>query len=146
MKTKTKTEKYDQFLHAVSLCLTRRCQEFEDAKKEFLERAQKFPTDTIAWYGESVCEKEETYRAVQHAKHCLNTCSGPDGTFIPGAKYQTRRQLFAAIAADFRNSIIDDCTGGSSTSEFRNAAKRRAARGRAKALRDIEQLLDHEAI
>ena len=146
MKTKTKTEKYDQFLHAVSLCLTRRCREFEEQKKDFLEHAHNYPTDAIAWYGESLCESEEAYRAVQYAKHCLNTCSGPDGTFIPGAKYQTRRELFAWIAAEFRSSIIDDCTGGSSTSEFSNAAKRRTARGRAKALRDIEQLLDHEAI
>jgi hypothetical protein len=141
-----KTKTYDQFQHALSLCLTRRCQEFEDARKEFLERAKKYPTDAIAWYGESVCESEEAHRAIQHAEHCLRTCSGPDGTFIPGATYQTRRELFADIAADFRNSIIDDCTGGSSTSEFSNAAKRRTARGRAKALRDIERLLDHEAI
>lgn len=148
MKTKTQTQskKYDQFLHAVGLCLTRRCQEFEHAKKEFLERAQKYPTDAIAWYGERLCEREQAHRAIQYAKHCLNTCSGPDGTFIPGDTYQTRRELFAAIVAEFRKEIIDGCTGGLSTSELSNATKRATLCGRATALRDIEQLLNHEAI
>lgn len=134
MKTKT-----DHFLNAVCRCLTRRCEEFEHAKKEFLERAQKYPADAIAWWGETVCESEETFRALHYAKKCLND-------FVPGEKYATRRELLAAVAAEFRNTIILDSTGGTSTSEFSNAAKRHTVRGRARALRDIEQLLDHEAI
>jgi hypothetical protein len=139
VKTEAKTEKYDQFLHAVSFYLTRRCREFEDTKQKFLEQAQKCPADTIAWLGDSLCQTEEAYRALHYAQLHLDN-------FVPGEKFATRRELLAAIAAEYRNTIILDSTGGSSTSDFSNAAKRHTVRGRAKALRDIEQLLSHEAI
>ena len=139
MKTNAKPEKYDLFLHAVKYHLNRRFEAFENAKKQFLERAQKFPTDAIAWWGETVSENEEAHRALAYAASCLDS-------FVPGVTYETRRELLAAIAEEFRKTIILDSTGGKSTCDFRNATERSSVRGRCQALRDIESLLNHEAI
>lgn len=137
MKTKTKT--YDQFLHAVELHIRRHQEAYESSKQCFLKQAKTAPASAIATWGESIAIYEEAYVAVSYVKSCLDS-------FSPDERHPTRRALLTAIASEFRDYIVRESTGGSSTSDFSNALKRGRLNGRARALRCVESLLDHEAL